>query len=217
MVNILISDRDIKFIEKILAERDESRERILEDSRIAIRYSSRAIVEIHRGDFPKAKENLKNVENYLKKVEKTLSSNSEFRYSGNIITAYQEYAEAKLLYYLIHDGKYLSLKEIGIEPIPYLLGLLDLIGELRRVVLNYLMKGENKKALEIFSLMERTYEDLFSIDHTAIIPNFRRKLDIVRRVVESTRGDIVTESRTISLERTIKEFEERLSKEKKSN
>lgn len=207
----MISGKDVKSVERILAKRDESREKILENSRIAIRYSARAIVEIHREDFSKAKRNLMEVEDYLKKIEKAIQSNQEFKYSGNVLTAYQEYTEAKLLYHLISEEKTLSPKELGIESVPYLLGLLDLIGELRRVVLNYLMRGDIDKAFSIFSLMERTYEDLFSINHTAIIPNFRRKLDSMRRVVEATRGDIVTESRRISLEKAIKVFEEKLA------
>ena len=210
MVKFVISEKDIKLVEKMLAKRDESRENILENSRIAIRFSARAIVEIHRENFSKAKKNLMEVEDYLRKVEKAISSNQELKYSGNVLTAYQEYTEAKLLYHLLFEEKRLSPRELGIESVPYLLGLLDLIGELRRVVLNYLMKGDTNKAFSIFSLMERTYEDLFSINHTAIIPNFRRKLDSMRRTVEATRGDIVTESRRISLEKTIKVFEEKL-------
>jgi translin len=150
-------------------------------------------------------------------LEKNFSSNKELEYGGNVLTAYQEYAEAMLLYYLITKEKLLSIKESKVEPIPYLLGLLDFVGELRRICLVYLIKGDLDKATEIFNLMEMIYEDAFSINHTSIIPGFRRKLDNTRRIVESTRGDVATDTRRISLERTIKKFEEGLpNKPKKS-
>ena len=212
----MISEGDMEHIERILARRDNVREKVLEISRIVIRHSARAIVETHRGEFTKAKNNLKIVERYIDKMQKAFSSDRELGYSGSVITAYQEYAEAKLLYNLIADEKILSLKDSGLEPIPYLLGLLDFIGELRRVILNCLIKGDVEKASKIFNLMESTYEDIFSIDHTAIIPNFRRKLDNVRRIVEFTRGDIATETRRISLENAIREVEKKFFKKLKT-
>jgi predicted translin family RNA/ssDNA-binding protein len=58
------------------------------------------------------------------------------------------------------------------------------------------------------------YEDLYSIDHTAIIPNFRHKMDIARKLIESTRGDVVTEIRRLSLENTVKDLSDVLARKK---
>jgi translin len=213
----MISENDKKLIEGILTKKDDAREKVLKISRTIIRKCSLTIIEIHRGEFKKATNNLKIIERDIKQMEKNFSSNQELEYGGNVLTAYQEYAEAMLLYYLITKEKLLSIKESKVEPIPYLLGLLDFVGELRRICLVYLIKGDLVKATEIFNLMQRIYEDAFSINHTSIIPGFRRKLDNTRRIVESTRGDIATDTRRISLERTIKEFENSLpNKPKKS-
>ena len=213
----MISEKDKKLIEGTLAKKDDAREKVLKISRTIIRKCSLTIVEIHRGEFKKAMNNLKIIERDMKQMEKNFSSNQELEYGGNALTAYQEYAEAMLLYYLITKEKLLSIKESKVEPIPYLLGLLDFVGELRRICLVYLIRGDLDKATEVFNLMERIYEDAFSINHTSIIPGFRRKLDNTRRIVESTRGDIATDTRRISLERTIREFEEGLpNKPKKS-
>lgn len=208
----MIFESDMKLIENILAKKDDAREKVLAISRIIVRHCARAIIEIHRGEFKKAKGNLRIVERDFKKIQKAISSNQELKYSGSVLTAYQEYAEAKLLYYLIVEEKLLTIKDSGIEPIPYLLGLLDFIGELRRVGLNYLIKRDSERASEIFNLMERAYEDALSINHTAIIPSFRRKLDNARRIVESTRGEIATDTRRISLEKTIKDFGKKFPK-----
>jgi predicted translin family RNA/ssDNA-binding protein len=82
------------------------------------------------------------------------------------------------------------------------------------MVLNNLRKGEAREAEKNFALMEDVYEDLYSIDHTAIIPTFRHKMDIARKLIESTRGDVVTEIRRLSLENTVKDLSDVLAKKK---
>jgi predicted translin family RNA/ssDNA-binding protein len=58
--------------------------------------------------------------------------------------------------------------------------------------------------------MEKTYEDLMALDRTSILPNFRRKLDASRRIVEATRGDVATDLRRMSLEKALRDVERRL-------
>jgi len=139
---------------------------------------------------------------------------SELNSAPTVVVAFQEYTEAKLLHGIVTKRKLLSRKQIGVEILPYLLGLLDFIGELRRMVLNNLRKGEAREAEKNFALMEDVYEDLYSIDHTAIIPTFRHKMDIARKLIESTRGDVVTEIRRLSLENTVKDLSDVLAKKK---
>ena len=58
--------------------------------------------------------------------------------------------------------------------------------------------------------MEKVYEDLMSFDRTSILPNFRRKLDAVRRILEATRGDVATDLRRVSLEKALRSVERKL-------
>jgi translin len=198
---------DLKKIQSDLEKFDESRERVLQASRTATRLSDWAIIQIHRGDLRKAEETLKKARASLKHVGKLLEENPELKHWGNITVAYQEYAEAKLLFHLTSNGKLPSLKEVGVESTPYILGLLDLIGELRRMTLNFLRKGKALEAEKTLKLMEEIYEDVFSLNHTAIIPTFRGKIDAARRAVETTRGDVVTEIGRLSLEKAIRDLE----------
>jgi predicted translin family RNA/ssDNA-binding protein len=59
--------------------------------------------------------------------------------------------------------------------------------------------------------LEGIYEELYSIDHTAIIPNFRHKMDIARKIIETTRGDVVTEVRRLSLENALRDFGKKIN------
>jgi translin len=105
-----------------------------------------------------------------------------------------------------------SLREVGVEPVPYILGVLDLIGELRRLTLNRLRNGMTSEAEKTLRTMEELYENVLSLDHTAIIPTFRVKADAARRIIESTRGDVITEVRRVSLEKAIRSLQDQIRK-----
>ena len=207
----MLRKADIKVIQKNLAELDAARDGVFEVSRMAIRSAGRAIVELHRGDFAKASEQIASAEAALRDLEKTVRKREELKYMGNVGVAYQEYAEAKLLYCMMKEERILSIDEVGVETESYLLGLLDFIGELRRMCLNHLRAGQVSKAECSLEAMEGIYEDLYSIDHTAIIPNFRHKMDIARKIIETTRGDVVTEVRRLSLENALRDFEKKIN------
>jgi len=202
--------KDLEKIQTDLEKYDSIREKMLEVSRLATRLSGMAIIMMHRGDLKKAEETLHEAENSLREIERLLKGNPELRSTGNIVVAYQEYAEAKLLFQVIQEGKLPSLKRVGVESTPYILGLLDFIGELRRMTLNFLRKGSAIEAEKMLKLMENIYEDLISLNHAAIIPMFRRKADIARKIVETTRGDVVTEIRRMSLEKAIRGLEKKV-------
>jgi len=70
--------------------------------------------------------------------------------------------------------------------------LADVIGELRREVLEA-MKNDNLAEVErYFKFMEDLYEFLMNFDYYHVVDNLRRKQDICRGILEKTHGDIVT-------------------------
>ena len=98
----------------------------------------------------------------------------------------------------------------------YVLGLLDAVGEFRRMALNCLRRGEVRKAEKLLGAMEGIYDDLQGLEHTSIIPTFRVKMDAARRIIESTRGDVVTEVRRFSLEEALNRLDKRLGSRSKN-
>jgi len=56
--------------------------------------------------------------------------------------------------------------------------------------------------------MEEIYTELMAMDEVYMfVPGLRRKCDIARRIIETTRGDITQEMRRSSLEKYLKRFE----------
>jgi len=203
---MLISSKDLKQIQESLTSFDEIREKMLEVSRVATRLSDWSIIQMHRNDMERAEISLKEAKEALVQIRDLVKNTPELRQTGSVLVAYQEYVEAVLLQGLLKEGKLASLKEVDVEPVPYILGILDLIGELRRVTLNHLRRGKGNEADKTLKVMEELYEAVLTLDHTAIIPTFRVKADAARRIIESTRGDVITEIRRMSLEEAIRDL-----------
>jgi translin len=137
-------------------------------------------------------------------------------YSGLVGAAFQEYAEAQVLLNVVEKEQFVSPESLGVPSIDYVLGLSDVIGELRRRALDMLRKGNVKMAEKCLGIMEQIYSELMAMDDAyMLIPGLRRKSDVARHVIEATRGDITIESRRNSLEHSIRKLEKMMTKKQK--
>ena len=129
-------------------------------------------------------------------------------YSGLVDAAFQEYAEARTLLSLVEENRFVSPEEISVNSVAFVLGLADVIGELRRRALDSLRKEDVKTAEACLHLMEEIYVELMAMDEAyMLVPGLRRKSDVARHIIETTRGDITIESRRSSLEQSMKSLE----------
>jgi translin len=143
-------------------------------------------------------------------MQNLLNERSEFKQAGYVVVAFQEFSEAKILLGYSNQKKLLAQREVGVGWMPYLLGLLDFLGELRRRTMDQLKAGKLGDAQDTFESMESLFEDLLSLDRTSIVPTFRRKLDVAKKLIEATRADVIADIRRSSLERTMKNLEKRM-------
>jgi translin len=212
----VLSKRDLASVQKQLVHYDEAREAVLSLSRTATRLAGSSILEIHRGDMEAASNTLRKVEQTLSKIEILANDFSEFKTSSGVVVAFQEYVEAMTLRSFAQSERIPTISELKTDNRSYVLGLLDAVGEFRRMALNCLRRGEVKKAEKLLGAMEGIYDDLQILEHTSIIPTFRVKMDADRRIIESTRGDVVTEVRRFALEQSLDRLEKRLSASSKN-
>jgi len=212
----MLSKRDLASVQKQLVHYDEAREAVLSLSRTATRLAGSSILEIHRGNMEAASNTLRKVEQTLSKIEILANDFSEFKTSSGVVVAFQEYVEAMTLRSFAQSERIPTISELKTDNRSYVLGLLDAVGEFRRMALNCLRRGEVKKAEKLLGAMEGVYDDLQTLEHTSIIPTFRVKMDADRRIIESTRGDVVTEVRRFALEQSLDRLEKRLSASSKN-
>jgi translin len=206
----MLAKSDFDRIQAELLAYDKAREQLQVLTRNATRLCGWAIIQVHRGNLKEATKTLNEARIPLDELQNLLTDHSELPQFGQALVAFQEFAEAKLVYQMKKNGTLASQREVGTSNTAYLLGMLDFIGEMRRMSLDELRRGNSDKAQHLLSAMEKTYEDLMALDRTSILPNFRRKLDAARRIVEATRGDVATDLRRMSLEKALRSVERKL-------
>jgi translin len=206
----LLAKKDLDLIRADLSRYDKTREQVFTVSREAVRLAGSSILEIHRGDSKGAAVTIHQAEESLGKVRRLCEDFPEFKTSPGVVVAFQEFVEARALWSFVENGKIPGLVDLGVDWRSYMLGLLDVIGEFRRMSLNGLRKGDVGLAERTLVVMEGIYEDLQGLDHTSIIPTFRVKMDAARRIIEATRGDVVTEARRLSLEQALDRMAEKV-------
>ena len=193
---------------------DQVREKILPLSRQAVRKCSESIKMTHKKEFAKAKTLLEEAHKIITSAVSEMPASAFVSKSKNMDIAYQELAEAANVLSLIERGDYTPPEEYQIPSRPYLNGLADVIGELRRASLDYLRQDDVNKAEQLLGTMEDVLEGLQSFDYpNALVPDLRRKCDVGRSIVERTRGDL---TRAVGQSRLVKEladFEQRISKD----
>jgi translin len=177
-------------LSETLDKLDQDRERILKLSRMLIRDCSIAIKSIHRKDFDQYHQKVLNAKETHKELLELVNKNPGV-FLKHLKTPEQEYIEAVAFYSIISKEPLPLPSELNITPINYALGLADVIGELRRYVLDNIRNSVVKDLNYILESMDDIYTQLFSIDYpSGLTQDLRRKTDQARSIIEKTRGDI---------------------------
>lgn len=193
-----------------LASRHKTREMALELSRRLIRHSANTIRAVHRGEFEKAKEMLDEGRVVAEQFNADLADERGIYEAGYVQDALKEYAEASITYALLADQPLPSPDELQIDYPAYLKGLAEAMGEMRRAILDLMRRGDLEKGESLLKIMDEVYGILVTVDYPdAITRGLRRTTDMVRGVLERTRGDLTMAVRQQRLETTLKEFEDR--------
>ena len=191
-------------IAKTLGSTQDSREFLLKNTREIIVLCSRSIIAVHKNDTKTGKSNLKKAESLLKKYKKKATGDLR-RY---IITPEQEFVEAACLIAVVEKNEIPSDKQLEVMPESYVLGLLDCIGELKRMVFDKIRIAEIDEATRIFEIMENLYLQLYTFSmYDKVVKEARRKIDVNRILVDDVRSAITEEKRRTELIKTLKKFE----------
>lgn len=199
-------------ISRRLEEVDRARERGLSLHRQAIRESSLAIRAVHRREFDDAQRHLEEARRVLDKVSSELEPHPEIYFAGFLQDAEKEYAEARLTFELVHGSHFPTPEELRVGNAPYLNGLAEAVGELRRHILDRMRRGEVDDIERILEVMDDVYYVLTTVDFPdAITRGLRRSTDVARGCLEKTRGDLTTHNGHLQLERQMERLRSHLS------
>jgi translin len=185
------------------------REQALRLSREMIRNSANSIRASHRGDFDQARALLDKVTGAAREVQALRESQPAVYYAGYVEDAQKEYVEASAVLAIVQGAVPPGLDELGVGPAPYLNGLADVAGELRRYILDSLRRDDFSRCEELLGVMDEIYTVLVSMDFPdAVTRGLRRGADMVRGTLERTRGDLTVALRQHRLEEQMAGFQD---------
>ena len=181
-------------------KKDSTREEILKISREIVRDCAMNIRQVQKMKRDKISFE---VIDKLKKLEELIGEYYDFGKYLNL--PQQEYVEFQVFYSIVFEGRYLEYHELEVEVKPenYILGICDVVGELRRMVLESIKKDDIENAERYYRFMEKIYDEVIKYDYYYVIEGLRKKQDICRGILEKTYGDLVNFVENLKLRREL--------------
>lgn len=176
-----------------LVQIESSRDTLLKENRDIIASCSKAIILLHSNKITQASEILKHTLTSLQSLKKLVISDLD-RY---IWPAEQEYVEAVILLEIMEKKEFLSNNtDLQVSHNAYLTGLLDCIGEIKRMIYDKLRINDFETCVSLFDIMQSIFDYAYPFAiYDNIVPGVRKKLDVSKRIIEDVRITITEEIR----------------------
>lgn len=199
-------------IRQTFVSKNAARDAALGKSRELIRHCSLSIRATHRGEFEEAKRVLATAREVATAMKGDVSGYGDLYFTGYVQDSLKEFAEASIVYALITGQPLPDPDALGVDYAAYLNGLGEAAGELRRYTLDIIRHDQLARSEETLQAMEDIYSLLVTMDFPdALTGGLRRTTDMVRGVLERTRGDLTMAWRQGKLEQRLREFEGRVA------
>jgi translin len=187
------------------------RDQAITRSRELIRHCANSIRATQRGDDHEAQALLQTAREVAAEIIAATKQYPDIYYAGYTQDALKELTEAHITRAIILGEPLPDPETLRVEYAAYLNGLAEAAGELRRFALDALRRGDVALAEKILGNMDDIYSVLVTVDFSdAITGGLRRNTDMVRGVLERTRGDVTTAVRQETMKTALEQFEQRI-------
>jgi translin len=198
-------------IRQTFVAKNAARDAALAKSRELIRDCSLAIRATHRGEFDEAKRLLATALEVASAMKQDVAGYGDLYFTGYVQDSLKEFAEANIVHALTTDQPIPDPDALGVDYAAYLNGLGEAAGELRRYTLDIIRHDQLARSEQTLQAMEDIYSLLVTMDFPdALTGGLRRTTDMVRGVLERTRGDLTMAWRQEKLEERLRGFEGRI-------
>jgi translin len=203
----------VALIRKSFDARTAARDQALAQARQLTRACALAIRAVHRDEVDTMQSQLAEADRLASQLRLDLAGYPDLLFAGYTQDALKEYVEAHVTCALIRNEPLPPPEELGVTEPSYLNGLAEVIGELRRRILDILRHGYSQEAERLLTVMDDIYSVLVTMDYPDAITNgLRRQTDLARGIIEKTRGDITISLRGEHLEQAIAQLSDQLSR-----
>lgn len=201
-------------IRRNFEEMNAARDKAYQRSRELTSICARSIRAIHREEWERAESLIAQAQAAAHTMVADLKQYPALYYAGYTQDALKEYAEANLTYALIRDQTLASPAELDVEENTWLNGLAEAATELRRRILDIIRHGYSEEVERLLDRMDEIYSILVTFDFSDnLTGGLRRRTDVVRGVLERTRGDVTQSLRQSELEQALEALERKISQQ----
>lgn len=196
-----------------LTARNAARDTAISQSRELIRHCAESIRAIHRRDWEQADAKLTIVRERSVDLKAIVADYPDLYHTGYTQDALKEVVEAQITNAIIRELPLPDAAALNVESSTYLRGLAEAATELRRFILDIMRRQEqhSDEAERLLDWMDSIYDMLVTFDFPdALTHGLRRQTDIVRGVLERTRGDLTHSLRQQRLQDALAQFEQRI-------
>lgn len=196
--------------------KNAARDAAISRSRELIRHCAEAIRATHRREWENAQAKLNTAQSAADELREVVKDYPDLQFSGYMQDALKEVVEAFVTYAIIRGEELPTPESLRVESATYLNGLAEAATELRRFILDILRRedADVAEAERLLAWMDAIYDQLVTFDFPdAITGDLRRRTDVVRGVLERTRGDLTTTIQQHRLQAALKRFEGRVLNE----
>ncbi|VVC72289.1 Uncharacterised protein [uncultured archaeon] len=177
----------VKSAYALLKRREASQDKLLVLGREIVRGCAFSIRSIHAKEMPEAEAETAKVRKLVVEARKADEGLEHI-----VMQAYQEYCEVRILLAIVGEKEIPSIPDLGVPLEAYFGGLMDVVGELRREMLEELKRGNRKAAAARFDAMNAIYEETLPLKFSnSILPGFRKKQDVARIQLDSARSELL--------------------------
>ena len=181
-----------------------TRDKALGQARELTRACALSIRAVHRDETEVMQSQLDEAAKLAESLRRDLADYPAFFFAGYTQDALKEFAEASITCALIRHQPLPTPEELDLQPNTYLNGLAESVGEMRRRCLDMLRQDNSAEAERLLAHMDDIYSILVTMDYPDAITNgLRRQTDIIRAIIERTRGDVTFSLRGEKLERSL--------------
>ncbi|HEC88075.1 MAG TPA: RNA-binding protein [Thermoplasmata archaeon] len=205
-------DEIVNKIEEKLNEKDDLREKTLKKCRDIIRESRRSIKSVHSGDMENARKYFERARDILKEIKEELKEHPDILTAGYMENAMQEVAESAIFLAIVEEENLPLPDELAVSYTSYLMGMADVVGELRRRGVYTLKNGKIEEVEEILEMMEEICDKMMEFDYPSGLIPIKRKQDVIKKILEKMRGEVAILKKSKELESKIEAIIQKLKK-----
>jgi translin len=201
-------ETEVEEIKKNLKGVEDRREMLIKGTRDIVIHCSKSIVSLHNGEIQNADQFIKKADESLRNLRDVAQEDLQKYLS----IAEQELVEAKIFSCIIQNQILLNLQELKVSDASYIMGLLDCVGEVKRLIYDKIRLGNSDDIPRLFDIIESIFGSIYPLSvYDNLVPGLRKKLDVARILIEDIRAFIAEEKGRSDLIHRFDEFEAKTS------